>query len=145
MTASRRRLHYLQLRNRALVGLTSSAAVLFALGQIGPVTGPINTALFTVLGVGAKFGLLLGVVTVSLAQIRSAIAPPSRSSRRSTASADTGKSEDAADAERRPGTTTEDDPVERAHQRYVVGEIGDLELETELEDALIERASEQGK
>ena len=145
MSSPRRRLHYLQLRNRALVGLTSSAVVLFALGQVGPVTGPVNVALFAVLDVGAKFGLVAGFASFTLAQGWVAITPPTRSSRSSTASAGTSECVDTTDSAGRPDTTTGDDPVERARQRYVEGAIGELALERELEAALLETEDTSGR
>jgi hypothetical protein len=119
--------------------------VLFALGQVGPVTGPINVALFTVLDVGAKFGLVAASTSFTLAQAWVGIAPPARSPRSSTASAGTDEGEDEADSVGQPHTTTEVDSVEQAHQRYVAGEIGELALETELEAALLETEDTSGR
>jgi hypothetical protein len=87
------------------------------------------------MGEGGSSTTALGLVSFTFMQVRLAIAPPSRSSRSSITTTDTGESEDEDNSERQPDTTG-GDPVEQVHQRYVTGEIGELALETELEDAL---------
>lgn len=137
-----RRLHYLRVRNRAVVGVVGSLSGMYALGQIGSVTEPISAALVTILTFSAKLGLLLGLASFDFAQVRIAMTPPSRSSRSLTTTTDTGERADEDDSERQPDTPVEGDPVERARQRYVAGGIGELALETELEDGLLETGAE---